>query len=121
MTVYPHYRLGRFFGAFYYLDNGKALYLAHRKRREVFRAKNAWTLDVATLRECQDRGIDTVGVVTQSGKTKFFYLTPLDDFFNHPDSFAHFGDTKQRGLPVTQFKINPSIIARHIEKSFNIR
>lgn len=121
MTVYPHFRLGRFFGAFYYLDSGKAVYLAHRKRKEVYRAKNAWTIDLATLQECKERGIDTIGVVTQAAGVKFFYLTPLDDFYNNPHSFAHFGDTRQRGLPVTQFKINPALASRHISKSFNIR
>lgn len=121
LKVYPHMKNGRFYGAFYYLDNGKAMYLAHRKRREVFQVKNAWCIDLSTLNECKARGIDTIGVVTQSSVGKFFYITPLADMFDSPHSFAHFGDTRQRGLPLTKFRLNPSIDPARISSAIKVR
>ena len=51
MKMTPHVKMGRFYGGFYELPDGKAVYLAHRKRTEVFRAKNAWCIDLKTLEE----------------------------------------------------------------------
>lgn len=121
MKSFPHHRMGRFYGAFYYLDNGKALYLAHRKRSEVFHAKSAWCIDVTTLLECQAKGIETIGVVTKNATGTFFYLTPLDDFFNSPHSFSHHGDTRQRGLPLIKFRINPATDPSRIAVAVKVR
>lgn len=120
MKVFHHRVNGRFYGAFYYLDDGTALYLAHRKRREVFQAKNAWTIDLATLREVQFRGISVIGVVCKSGKEKFIWMTPLEDFFGF-NSFTHIGDTRQRGLPLNCFKIKPGLASKHIARSMKVR
>ncbi len=120
MKMFPMTRMGRFYGAFYYLDSGRACYIAHRKRSEVFHMKNAWCLDLKTLEECKAKGITMVGVVTKSGNTKFLYLTLLEDFYG-VHSFAHFGDTRQRGLPVTKFRINPANTPAHIAKAIAVR
>lgn len=120
MKMTPHIRMGRFFGGFYELPSGKTVYLAHRKRTEVFRAKNAWCIDLKTLEECRERGINYIGVVTKSGNDVFYYVTPLEDMFG-PHSFAHFGDTRQRGLPVTKFRMNPAITPAIIAKAVRVR
>lgn len=120
MKEFVHTVNSRFYGKFYYLENGQALYLAHRKRSEVFQAKNAWTIDLATLNRIKSQGIKVVGVVCKSGSDKLFWLTDVDDFFGI-HSFAHFGDSRQRGLPLSRFKLNPGIIERHIMKSIKIR
>lgn len=120
MKVFPHSVNSRFYGAFYYLDNGQALYLAHRKRREVFQARNAWCIDLSTLNQIKARGIDTVGVVCKSGADKFFWITHVEDFFGI-HSFGHFGDSRQRGLPLARFRLNPGIMTRHISKAIKVR
>ena len=84
MKMTPHIRMGRFFGGFYELPDGKAVYLAHRKRTEVFRAKNAWCIDLKTLEECRERGINYIGVITKSGKDVFYYITSLNENYQHP-------------------------------------
>ena len=120
MKVYPHRVNGKFYGCFYYLNNGQAAYLAHRKRREVFQAKNAWCIDLRTLEACKARGISVIGIVAKSGADKFFWIAPVDDFFG-VHSFAHFGDTRQRGLPLSRFPINPGKCMKRIERSVKIR
>lgn len=120
MRMVPHIKLGRFYGAFYYMDDGRAVYLAHRKRTEIYYAKNAWCIDLKTLEECKERGISYVGVVTKSASDTFYYLTPLDDMWG-VHSFAHFGDTRQRGLPVTKFRMNPAITPAVIAKAVRVR
>lgn len=120
MKMFPHTVNHRHYGAFYYFDNGKAMYLAHRKRREVFQAKHAWCLDLSTLNLIKDRGIATVGIACKSGGEKLFWITDIDDFFGI-HSFAHFGDSRQRGLPLTRFKLNPGIIEKHIARSMKVR
>ena len=120
MKMTPHIRMGRFFGGFYELPTGKTVYLAHRKRTEVFRMINAWTIDLITLEECRERGINYIGVVTKSGNDVFYYITPREDMLG-PHSFAHFGDTRQRGLPVTKFRMIPAITPAIIAKSVRVR
>jgi hypothetical protein len=104
----------------YYLPSGKAMYLAHRKRREVFHAKNAWTLDLSTLNMLKSQGITVVGVICKAGNDKLVWMTDIEDFFG-AHSFAHFGDSRQRGLPLSRFKLNPGIIERHIRKAIKLR
>lgn len=116
----PHKVNSRHYGGFYYLDNGQAMYLAHRKRSEVFKAKNAWCLDLSTLNKIKDCGITTVGVVCKSGGDRYYWLTHVDDFFGF-HSFAHFGDSRQRGLPLTRFKLNPGLIEKYIKRSMRVR
>lgn len=120
MKVFPHRVNGRFYGAFYYLDNGQAIYLAHRKRSEVFNAKNAWCLDLRTLEECKNRGINIIGIVTKNSTGKFFWIAPVEEFFG-VHSFSHFGDTRQRGLPLSRFALNPGKCVKRIASAVKIR
>ena len=121
MVVTPHKINGRFYGAFYQLKSGESIYLAHRKKREIYRMKNAWCLDTRTLEECIRRGIKYAGVVIRSEGVTQYYVTPIKDFFDSPHSFPHFGDTRQRGLPLNCFLINPMKTTRHITKAMKIR
>jgi hypothetical protein len=120
MKVERHTSNGRFYGCFYTLDNGVQLYLAHRKRREVFQARSSWCLDLSTLNEVKRRGISIIGIVCKSGKDKFFWVCDVADFFGI-HSFAHMGDTRQRGLPLSCFKLTPGLIEKHIAKSIKLR
>lgn len=112
--------MGRFYGNFYYLSGDRAVYIAHRKRSEIFHKRTAWCIDVATLEECKALGIKYVGVVTQNSVGKFFYLTLLEDFYGE-FSFAHFGETRQRGLPVMKFRFHPGLTVPVIEKAVKVR
>lgn len=120
MRVIPVKVNGKFYGNKYYLNNGQAMYLAHRKRSEVFHAKNAWTIDLSTLNEMKSQGITVVGVICKAGNDKLVWITDIEDFFGI-HSFAHFGDSRQRGLPLSRFKLNPGIIERHIRKAIKLR
>ena len=120
MKMFPHRRMGRFYGGFYHLDDGRVVYIAHRKRTEVFRAKQSWCIDLSTLEDCKAQGIQCIGVVTESKVGKFFYLKLLEDFFG-PHSHSHFGDTRQRGLPLVKFRLNPSTIPALIAKAVKLR
>lgn len=120
IKAFPHKVNSRHYGCYYYLSDGRALYLAHRKRREVFRERNAWCIDLSTLNQIRDKGITTVGVMCKSGKDYLYWVTHIDDFFGD-HSFGHFGDTRQRGLPLTRFALHPDIIEKYIKRSMRIR
>lgn len=120
IRTFPHTVNSRFYGMFYYFPDGKAMYLAHRKRAEVFRAKNGWCIDLATLKTIKDKGITVVGVVCRSGGERSYWVTDIEDFFGI-HSFAHFGDSRQRGLPLTRFKLNPGLVAKRIARSMKVR
>lgn len=120
ITRRPHTINGNFYGLFYFLDSGKGIYLAHRRRKDVYRAKHAWTLDLVTLRECEALGVEYVGVVYRMKKDKYFYATPVENFFSK-DSFYHFGATPQRGLPLACFQINPASDLKLISSAMKLR
>lgn len=116
----PHKVFGHFYGMFYETSTGKKLYLAHRKRKQIYELKWAWCIDLITLNKCRDLGVEAVGVIWRdAGKTKV-HLTHIDDFFG-PASFSHFGDTRQRGLPLKCFRVDPAKSAKIIEKIVKIR
>ncbi len=117
----PHTVNGRFYGCWYFLDDGRSVYLAQRKPREVYHAKNAWCIDVRTLEEARERGVPYVGVICGKGKGRKFYLTLREDFFDSPFSFAHWGDTRQRGLPLSRFRVSPTKSTGSIAKAIKLR
>ncbi|MFT4064369.1 hypothetical protein [Paraburkholderia sp.] len=120
MAAYPHKVRGRLYGFWHYLDSGRACYIASRKSREVYHRMNAWCIDVATLEECRARGIRYIGVKT-TGKAWKLYLTLVDDFFDSPYSFAHWGETRQRGLPLIRFRHNPARTASAISSAMKLK
>jgi len=112
---------GRFYGVYYTLEDGRELYLAHRRQDQIYRDKNAWCIDVQLLDRCKRRGIKVIGVVARLGGQKMVWLTLLDDFFDSPQSFKVFATSSQRGLPLSQFRIDPLKRAETIAKSVKIR
>lgn len=117
---YIHTVHGRMYGWWHYLDSGRACYVASRKSREVYQKKNAWCIDVATLAECRARGIKVLGIKT-TGKTGKLYLTFVEDFFTDPHSFAHWGTTRQRGLPLIRFRHHPGKAVKGITSAMSMR
>lgn len=106
---------GKFVGKFYELDDGRRLYLAHKTPRQAIGKKLAWGVDNYTLRQCEARNIQAVGVVVRSGKRKLFYLTKREDFFDPAMSFSHFSkQAVERAIPSKLFRINPGSDAESI-------
>lgn len=112
--------MGSFYGMFYETPAGSHIYLAHRKRSQIYKLKWAWCIDIRTLDDCRARGIMAIGVLWKDKGKKFCHLTHIDDFFG-PNSFFHFGDTKQRGLPLKCFRIDPSRSEKVIATAVKIR
>jgi hypothetical protein len=117
---YIHSRNGKFYGWWHYLDSGRACYIASRKSREIYHKMNAWCIDVATLEECRLKGIKYIGVKT-TGKSWRLYLTLVEDFFDDPHSFPHWGDTRQRGLPLIRFRHNPGKTTKGIASAMKLK
>jgi hypothetical protein len=117
----PHTVNGRFFGVWYETAAGKRMYLAHRKAEDVYRLRHAWCIDVATLERARSDGVYAIGVVRRSGKDRLVWLTHVDDFFDSPHSFSHFGTSRQRGLPLSRFRIDPAKSAKFIESAVKMR
>ena len=112
---------GKFFGMWYETDSGHKLYLAHRTKDQIQRSRNAWCLDVSLLEKCRANGVWAVGVIRREGKNRWVWLTHVDDFFDCPDSFPHFHKARQRGLPLSCFRLDPSRSAKYIELAVKIR
>ena len=120
MNKIIHTFKGRFYGMWYEVD-GKFVYIAHRKPSEVFQQKMAWCIDKMTLQEASDRGCEMIGVVTKVNGKKHIYLTWLEDFTKSPFSFERFGDTRQRGLPMSRFRVNPGHHGEIIAAAMRLR
>ena len=111
----------KFYGFWHFWPDGKGIYLAYRKPSEIYRKKNAWCLDIRTLEEAEKRGVKYVGVVCGHGKNKRVYATLRQDFFNSPYSFFHFGDARQRGLPLEKFRYSTTKTEKHIAATIKLR
>lgn len=112
---------GKLQGIYYELDDGRKLYLAHRQRKHIYRQNNAWCLDVMTLDRIRNRGITAVGVIMRDAGQRLVWLTHIDDFYESPHSFGHFFMSKQRGLPLSRFRVDPAKNFKVIEKSVKLR
>lgn len=120
MVREPHKINGETVGMFCTPENGIGLYLAYRKGRDVFRKKNAWCFDLAFLERIRD-DVGFIGVVTGNGKTKKFWITPIEDFFTSPYMVIRKEQTTQRGLPLTRFKTNPYARAEYVTAAVRLR
>lgn len=116
----PHLIMGRFYGMFYEEPSGRRLYLAHRKRSQIYFLKYAWCLDISTLDKCREQGVTAIGIRWKDKGKKYTHLTHIDDFFG-PHSFFHFGETKQRGLPLKHFRVDPAKCAKVIGSAVKLR
>lgn len=112
---------GKLFGCWYETAKGNRLYLAHRKAEDVCRKHHAWYIDVSTLERCRAEGIYAVGVVRRNGKDRLVWLTHVNDFFESPHSFARFSSSRQRGLPLSRFRIDPGKNTKYIESAVKMR
>ena len=115
-----HKVAGRFYGVWYTTDAGHRLYLAHRKRDDIWREKNAWCVDIYTLERCREQGIHAIGVLIKDKGQRLVWLTHVEDFFG-PHSFSHFAHVRQRGLPLPHFRIDPMKAPDVIARSLRIR
>lgn len=120
----PHSVNGKKYGMFFHLDDGRCIYMAWRtgaKTRGLFFKTNAWCIDIATLRDCERRGIEVIGIAHRvAGKTAY-YLTYVKDFWG-PDSESHpEGKTPQRRLCREKFRVNTTRSAGYIESKMKIR
>jgi len=107
VKVTLHTSNGKLRGAYYDLDGGRRLYLAHRTPRMMVFGKQAWAIEESVLRNCQAEGIIAVGVVMRFKGKPIYYLTRGSDFHLHPESFSYFKDYVSRALPTKFFLINP--------------
>lgn len=115
-----HKVAGKFYGVWYDTEGGNRLYLAHRKRDQILRDKNAWCIDIYTLERCREQGVKAVGVIVKSENMRLIWLTLVEDFFG-PHSFSHFAHVRQRGLSLPQFRIDPLKSPKVIARSLKIR
>jgi hypothetical protein len=122
MTVTKeHKHNGKLLGHWHESEELGQMYIAVRSRRHIHRERNAWLFDSSLLSKCRDNGVGHIGVQVRVGGKKLLWLTPVDDLFNSPDSFPHSKETRQRGLPLNRFQIDPLKDAANIEASFHLR
>lgn len=116
MSRIRHTVLGAFHGMFYELPDGRKLYLAHKKRRELQR--NCWLMETSVLDKCRAEGVEAVGVMIKHEGRRLVWLTHIDDFYG-PESSFKFDVTKKRILPAKLFRIDPAkseeVIARIVK------
>lgn len=121
MKIEPHKINGVHRGAFYELDDGRKIYLAHRRQRQLFHRRNGWCIERLTLYKAQERGCSAVGIAVHRGKKGTdFYLARFEDFFG-PLSFSNPYVQGERGLPCNAFPINPARQVESIAKMISLR
>lgn len=124
ITRVVHSVNGKKYGMFYHFADGRCVYMAWRsgaKSRSLFFQKNAWCMDIATLREAERRGATAVGIAHRVGTTVHFYITNIRDFWG-PASESHpEGTTPQRRLGRDRFLVNTSKSAGSIAKAMKLR
>lgn len=107
-------------GAWYELEDGRGIYLAHRRLSQVYRKRHAWALERLALEEAQERGYVAAGVVVKKGKRKLVWLTPIEDFFG-PEAFTNPENPLQRCLPLNRFALIPMMLEENIEAAMRLR
>lgn len=107
-------------GAWYELDDGRGIYLAHRRMSQVLAKRNAWCVERIALEDTRDRGYAFAGVVVKEGKRKLLYATLIDDFFGEA-SFSNPKNILQRCLPLSRFVITPSMNRANVEAAMKLR
>lgn len=107
-------------GAWYTLEDGRVLYLAHRQMRHVYKKRNAWCIERIALEQSLEMGCEAAGVVVKQGKRKLVWVTPIEDFFG-PGSFTNPDNILQRGLPMNRFRLVPSAFRENVEAAMRLR
>lgn len=117
MIKAPHSINGKVVGAWYELDDGRKLYLAHVTPRHLIRDKMAWGLYESGLDFARVKGCTAAGVVLRKGGKLFKYLSPIDDFFDLDKAFKVYSKLgHQRALPTQMFAIHPGVCLETISK-----
>ncbi len=107
-------------GAWYELDDGRGLYLAHRQMRHVYKKRNAWCIERIALEDTIAMGYGAAGVAVRQGKRKLVWITNVEDFFG-PDSFTNPDNILQRCLPLNRFKVIPAMNLGNVEAAMRLR
>ena len=120
MKVTPHKVNFQHCGAWYELDDGRGVYLAHRQMRHVYAKRNAWCLERIALEDTIRMGYEAAGVVVKKGKRKLAWITNVQDFFG-PQAFTHPQNPLQRCLPLNRFELLPAMFRENVEASMSLR
>jgi len=120
MKIQPHKVNFKHCGGWYELEDGRGLYLAHRRMSHIYRKRNAWCIERLALEETITKGYIAAGVVVKDGKKKLFYLTNVEDFFG-PDSFTNPQNILQRCLPLNKFRVTPSMRREVVDSAMRLR
>ena len=107
-------------GAWYTLEDGRGIYLAHRQMRHVYKKRNAWGIERIALEDSKEQGFMGAGVVVKQGKRKLVWLTPIEDFFG-PYSFTNPDNILQRCLPLNRFMLIPAMNRENVEAAMRLR
>lgn len=116
----------RLYGAIVTLDSGEKVYMAYRKRNEIYRAGEvrvseaikkgiaSWAMDDETLRIMRAHGIRVVGVFVRDTNER--YVTSIDSYFDRSKikvlNYANRGGSLQRYLPLKHFKLRKPKITK---------
>lgn len=116
----------RLYGAIVTLNSGEKVYMAYRKRNEIYRAGElrvsdaikkgiaAWAMDDETLRIMRAHGIRVVGVFVRDTNER--YVTSIDNYFDKSKvkvlNYANRGGSLQRYLPLHNFKIRKPALTK---------
>lgn len=117
-----HTNNGVFCGIWYTLPDGRQLYLAHfsgEKPKGLIR--NHWCLEASVLRQAEQRGCASVGVVHRAGRHKYLYLTNVADMWGSESGVAYINSMMQRTLLRSKFMVNPSVDRELINAHIRLR
>lgn len=120
MKVQEHKVNFKHSGAWYTLEDGRSIYLAHRQMRHVYAKRNAWGIERIALEQSMELGCLGAGVVVKRGKRKLVWISPIEDFFG-PDSFTNPDNILQRCLPLNRFRVMPSMFRENVEAAMRLR
>jgi len=116
----PHKVNFKHCGCYYELDDGRGVYLAHRRYSAVYRKRNAWCVERIALEEARSRGYLAAGVAVRDGKKTYYFLTNIEDWFGE-HSFVNPDNILQRGLPLNRFLITPSSSRENVDAAMRLR
>lgn len=115
-----HLKKGRrLYGAFFNFDDGRKVYIAYRRNKEIFRGGRksisdalrdgvaAWAIDDDTIREARARGCKAIGVRVRD--TGDIYITNLSNFMDKDKikvlNYSRRGGSLQRYLPMEHWRM----------------
>lgn len=120
-----HFKKGRrYYGALHVFPDGRMIYLAHRRIREIYRSgeksiaaaldkgEAAWAIDHETLTKLRLRGVNFVGVEVKETGERF--VTLLSNFLDKTKArtlnYEGRGGAVQAYLPIQYFVRKPGAV-----------